>query len=151
MYSSRRKYKKTNKEGLPWWSSGQDLPANAGDTKTYRIDPWSRKIPHAREQLSPCITTTEAALYSVCELQLPSSPAPTTAPMHPRETSALRSPCAETREQPPLAATRPSPYAGAKTQQSQKLINKSLNNKQKQDHRCREQIGGCQRWGVGGR
>ena len=25
-----------------------------------QFDPWSRKIPHAVEQLSPCTTTTEA-------------------------------------------------------------------------------------------
>ena len=34
-------------------------PANAGDTG---LSPWSGKIPHAVEQLSPCITTTEPAL-----------------------------------------------------------------------------------------
>ena len=27
-----------------------------------RFEPWSRKIPHAAEQLSPCATTTEPAL-----------------------------------------------------------------------------------------
>ena len=32
-------------------------PANAGD----RFEPWSRKIPHAVEQLSPCTMTTEPA------------------------------------------------------------------------------------------
>ena len=26
------------------------------------FEPWSRKIPHATEQLSPCATTTEPAL-----------------------------------------------------------------------------------------
>ena len=30
-------------------------PANAGDG----FNPWSGKIPHAAEQLSPCATTTE--------------------------------------------------------------------------------------------
>ena len=34
-------------------------PANAGD---HRFNPWSRKIPHAAGQLSPCATTTELAL-----------------------------------------------------------------------------------------
>ena len=29
-----------------------------------RFEPWSRKIPHAAEQLSPCATTTQTALYS---------------------------------------------------------------------------------------
>ena len=34
-------------------------PANAG------FNPWPGKIPHATEQLSPCTTTTEPALYSL--------------------------------------------------------------------------------------
>ena len=34
-------------------------PANAGG---HWFKPWSRKIPHAVEQLSPCATTTELAL-----------------------------------------------------------------------------------------
>ena len=29
-----------------------------------RFDPWSGKIPRAAEQLSPCATITEPALYS---------------------------------------------------------------------------------------
>ena len=33
-------------------------PANAGG---HGFEPWSRKIPHAAEQLSPCTTTTEPA------------------------------------------------------------------------------------------
>ena len=36
-------------------------PANAGDTGS---KPWSGKIPHAAEQLSPCATTTEPACHS---------------------------------------------------------------------------------------
>ncbi|KAM9079980.1 asparaginyl-tRNA synthetase isoform 2-T2 [Megaptera novaeangliae] len=32
----------------------------------HRFEPWSRKIPHATEQLSPCDTTTEPVLYSLC-------------------------------------------------------------------------------------
>ena len=35
----------------------KNLPATAGDTG---FDPWSRRIPHAPEQLSPCVTTPEA-------------------------------------------------------------------------------------------
>ena len=35
----------------------KNLPANAGDTE---FDPWSGKILHAAEQLSPCAKTTEA-------------------------------------------------------------------------------------------
>ena len=48
-------------KGLPWWRSVENLPANAGDTG---FEPWSGKIPHAAEQLSPCDTTTEPALWS---------------------------------------------------------------------------------------
>uniref|UniRef100_A0A8C0CNM8 Uncharacterized protein n=1 Tax=Balaenoptera musculus TaxID=9771 RepID=A0A8C0CNM8_BALMU len=34
--------------GLPWWGHG--------------FEPWSGRIPHAAEQLSPCATTTEPVL-----------------------------------------------------------------------------------------
>ena len=44
-------------------------PANAGDTgsspglgRSHGFEPWSGKIPHAAEQLSPCATTTELVL-----------------------------------------------------------------------------------------
>ena len=33
----------------------KNLPAQC---RGHRFDPWSRKIPHAAEQLSPCTTTT---------------------------------------------------------------------------------------------
>ena len=49
--------------GNGWDFPGDSLvenpPANAGEKE---IDPWSRKIPHAAEQLSPCATTTEPVL-----------------------------------------------------------------------------------------
>ena len=34
-------------------------PANAGG---HGFDPWSGKVPHAVEQLSPCATATEPVL-----------------------------------------------------------------------------------------
>ena len=37
----------------------KNLPANTGDTEFH---PWSRKIPHAAEQLSQCTTTIEPVL-----------------------------------------------------------------------------------------
>ena len=37
----------------------KNLPANAGDGFYL----WSRKIPHATEQLSLCITTTEPVFW----------------------------------------------------------------------------------------
>ena len=39
---------------LPWWLSGKE---SACQCKRPRFDPWSRKIPHVAEQLSPCTTT----------------------------------------------------------------------------------------------
>ena len=44
---------------FPGGSVVKNPPANAGDTG---LIPWSRKIPHATQQLSPCTTTTEPAL-----------------------------------------------------------------------------------------
>ena len=51
--------------GLKQWARGfpggavlENPPANAGDI---RFHPWSGKIPHAAEQLSPCTTSTERA------------------------------------------------------------------------------------------
>lgn len=40
--------------GLPWSAVDEGLPANAGETGFH---PWSREIPCAVEQLSPCIKT----------------------------------------------------------------------------------------------
>ena len=42
--------------GLPWWPSGYE---SACQCRGHGLEPWSRKIPHAVEQLSPCATTTE--------------------------------------------------------------------------------------------
>ena len=46
---------------LPWWLRGKEF------TCQYRrlgFDPWSGKIPWATEQLGPCATTIEPALWS---------------------------------------------------------------------------------------
>ena len=43
--------------GLPWWLSGWE---SACQFRGHRFDPWSRNIPHATEQLSPCAAATEA-------------------------------------------------------------------------------------------
>ena len=45
--------------GLPWWHSGQESSCQC---RGHGFEPWSGKIPHAAEQLSPCATTTEPAL-----------------------------------------------------------------------------------------
>ena len=52
-----------------------DFPGGAVDKNppaiqgTWRFKPFSRKIPHASEQLSPCTTTTEAHEPRACALQ----------------------------------------------------------------------------------
>ena len=43
---------------FPGGSVVKNPPANAGG---HGFEPWSGKIPHATEQLSPCATTTEPA------------------------------------------------------------------------------------------
>ena len=50
--------KKENKQGFSGVSVVKNLPANAGDGSAL----WSRMIPHASGQLSPCTTATEPAL-----------------------------------------------------------------------------------------
>ena len=45
--------------GFPGGAAVKNPPTNAGDTGS---SPWSGKIPHAAEQLSPCTTITEPAL-----------------------------------------------------------------------------------------
>ena len=50
--------------GLPWWLSGEEY---ACQWRSHRFDPWSRKVPHAVKQLSPCTTTTQH--YWTCVLQ----------------------------------------------------------------------------------
>ena len=47
------------KVGLPWWRSGKEP---ACQCRGHGFKPWSRKIPHAAEQLSLCTTTTKPAL-----------------------------------------------------------------------------------------
>ena len=45
--------------GLPWWLSGKESTCQS---RRCRFDPWSEKIAHAAEQLSPSTTTTKACL-----------------------------------------------------------------------------------------
>ena len=62
---------------LPWWRSGLEF---ACQCRGHRLESWSGKIPHAREQLSPCTTTTEPALWSpgatTTEVRTPRTRAP---------------------------------------------------------------------------
>ena len=45
--------------GFPWWSSGWESTCQCG---RHGFDPWDRRIPHAAEQLGPCVTTTKLRL-----------------------------------------------------------------------------------------
>ena len=47
--------------GLPWWCSGWE---SACQCRGHGFEPRSGRIPHAVEQLGPCATTAEAALWS---------------------------------------------------------------------------------------
>ena len=67
--------------GLPWWSSGKESTCQCG---RHRFNPWSRKISHAAQQLSPCAVTIEAVLFSpgapttesMCNYRSPHTPEP---------------------------------------------------------------------------
>ena len=84
---------------------------SAGQCRWHGLNPWSTKIPHAAEQLSPCSRAHELQLlsprpYSLCSTR--------------REAIAARSLCTPTREQLPPTTTRESPRTAMKTQCSQK-------------------------------
>ena len=87
----------------PWWRSGWE---SACQCRGHGFEPWSGKIPHAAEQLSPWATTAEPAHLE---------PVLRNRRGHDSERPAH---CDE--EWPPLAATRESPRAEMKTQHSQK-------------------------------
>ena len=50
-----------DRQGLPWWL--RDKESNCQFRK-HGFNLWSRKIPHAMEQLGPCATTIELVIYS---------------------------------------------------------------------------------------
>ena len=56
--------------GLSWWSSGSE--SGIPPCRAQGFDPWSRKFPHAMEQVSPCATTAEPMSHNcwACVLQL---------------------------------------------------------------------------------
>ena len=59
IYPEKTIIQKDTCRDFPGGAVVKNLPANAGDNG---FEPWSRKIPHATEQLRPCATTTEPAL-----------------------------------------------------------------------------------------
>ena len=48
--------------GLLWWLSGKESVCQC---RTHGFNSWSEKLPHAVEQLSPCVETTEPVLWSL--------------------------------------------------------------------------------------
>ena len=49
-------------QGLSWWLSGKESPANAGDMGSIL---GFQKIPHTKEQQRLCAVTTEPELWSL--------------------------------------------------------------------------------------
>ena len=48
--------------GLSWWLSGKE---HVCQHRWRGFDPWSKKIPHATEQVNPCATITEPVFSSL--------------------------------------------------------------------------------------
>ena len=106
---------------------------SAWQCRGHGFNPWSGKIPHAAEQLSPCTTTTETALWKpratttepratttearVLRLLKPECLEPV---LHNKRSHRNEKPPHHNEEWPPLTATRESPRAATKTQCSQK-------------------------------
>ena len=87
--------------GLPWWRSGWE---SACQCRGHGFVPWSGKIPHAAEQLSPCATTTEPAHLDPV--------------LRNKRGHDSERPSHHDEEWSPLAATRESPRAETRTQHS---------------------------------
>ena len=59
----KKQNKTKTKGGLPWCLSGKESTCQC---RKYGLHPWSGRIPHPAEQLSPCPTTVEPVLWSPC-------------------------------------------------------------------------------------
>ena len=59
LYPSSNLALKHSGMGLPWWHSGWESTCQC---RGHTFEPWSGKIPHALEQLSPWATTTKPVL-----------------------------------------------------------------------------------------
>ena len=55
--------KKKSFLGFPWKLSGKESTCQC---ERHRFDPWSGKIPHAEEQISPCAATPKPVFESLC-------------------------------------------------------------------------------------
>ena len=104
--------------GPPWWSSDEESTCQY---KRQGFIPQSRKIPHAKEQLRVCTTTSETAC---CNYWRPSTQGLCSAT---REASAIRSRRTTMKSKPPLTATGESTCASTKTQHNHQQTNKEGN------------------------
>ena len=77
--------------GLPWWRSGWE---SACQCRGHGFEPWSRKIPHAAEQLSPCAIITEPMCHNYWSLHAWSLCSTA------REATAMRGPSPATKSSP---------------------------------------------------
>ena len=89
--------------GLLWWRSGWESTCQC---RGHGFEPWSGRIPHAAEQLSPWATTAEPARLEPV--------------LHNKRGRSSERPVHRDEEWPPLAATGESPRTETKTQHSQK-------------------------------
>ena len=55
-YTRTRTKNKNEGRGLHWWIGGKESICQC---RRHRFNPWSRKVPHASEPLSPCTMTIE--------------------------------------------------------------------------------------------
>ena len=77
MFAALEKPHRSQNEKAEIGTAVKNLPANAGDMVSspgLGSKPWSGKIPHAVEQLSPCGTTTEGHTPRAREPQLARAP-----------------------------------------------------------------------------
>ena len=89
---------------LPWWSRGWE---SACQCRGHGFHLWARKIPHATEQLSLCVTSTEACM-------------PRTHAVKQGKSHHFEKPVHHSKEEPPLATARESQHAATKTQSSRR-------------------------------
>lgn len=109
----------TEDSGLPWWSSGYESASDSGTQvrQEYSFDLWSRRIPHAAEQLSPVPRHRSSRLKpKSCNYRSLSSARACT--QRPHKPPAGKSAC-HNREQP-RSAQLDSPHAALKTQRDKK-------------------------------
>ena len=119
LFSSPLSLKVINSIWLDWDFPGgamdKNLPANAGDSG---FNPWSGKILHAAEQLSPCSKITEPTVQSLWAENV--KPLRREPMLCNKRSYRKEKPMCCNGAQPLLPATRESPRAAIKTQHNQK-------------------------------